>query len=276
MLEALLEYQFMQNAFWASLMASVMCGLVGVMVMEKKMLMLSGGIAHTAYGGIGMGYYLGFEPIWGAFFFAVPAALVIGRIRRDSAARSDILIGLFWSIGMALGIMFVAFTPGYPPDITSYLFGNILAVLRQDLLFTFYLMLFVVFAIASFFNYWKAYLFDEQFASIRGVRVLILENLLYLLIALTVVVLIKVVGIILVLALLTAPPFIAAALTDDLFKRMGLAILLGFIFCCGGLWFSYNHNLSSGAVIVLLAGLASLLLAAGKTIFNQLYRNIAE
>ncbi len=269
MLESLLEYQFMQNAFFSGLLASIMCGLVGVIIMEKRLVMMSGGIAHTAYGGIGMGYYFGFEPIWGALGISILASLGIGHIKRISDARADILIGLFWSMGMALGILFIAFTPGYPPDVTSYLFGNILAVRRIDLYMMLALAFVVVFLVALLFNYWKAYLFDEQFAAIRGINTIFMENLLYVLIAFTVVVLIRVVGIILVLALLTAPPVIAAGMTANFFKRMVIAIVLGFLFCFCGLWLSYEFNLASGASIVMLSGTTYLLfiLAAKITAF---------
>ena len=269
MLESLLEYQFLQNALWAGLLASIMCGIVGVIIMEKKLVMMSGGIAHTAYGGIGMGYYFGFEPIWGALFISVLASLGIGSIKRKSDAQADILIGLFWSMGMALGIMFIAITPGYPPDVTSYLFGNILSVRQLDLYFMFPLTIVVVFLLTLLFNYWKIYLFDEQFATIRGVRVLLLENILYILIAFTVVVLIRVVGIILVLALLTAPPIIAAELTHNFLHRMIIAMLLGFFFCFLGLWISYEFALASGASIVLLSGVTYLAFVAASNLFRR-------
>ncbi len=270
MLESLLEYQFMQNAFWSGLLASIMCGIVGVIIMEKRLVMMSGGIAHTAYGGIGMGYYFGFEPIWGALGVSVLASLGIGHIKRKSDARADILIGLFWSMGMAVGILFIAFTPGYPPDVTSYLFGNILAVRKVDIRMMLALTCLVVFLVALLFNYWKAYLFDEQFAAIRGIKTIFLENLLYIIIALTVVVLIRVVGIILVLALLTAPPVIAAGMTTNFLKRMLIAIILGFLFCFCGLWLSYEFNLASGASIVMLSGTTYLIFMAATKIADSL------
>ncbi len=265
MLQSMLEYQFLQNAVIAGLLASITCGIVGVIIMEKRLVMLSGGIAHTAYGGIGMGYYFNFEPIWGALLVAVLASLGIGAMHRKSPARSDILIGLAWSLGMAMGIVFIAFTPGYPPDVTSYLFGNILAVRISDLYLMAALSVLVLIVVTIFFNYWKAYLFDEQFAAIRGIGVGFLENTLFILIALSVVVLIRVAGIILILALLTAPPLVASMLCSNFLKRMTIAIVVGFIICFLGLWISYHYNLPSGASIVILAavtaGLTTLLTA---------------
>ena len=125
LIKALFEYQFLQNALFASVFASIVCGIIGVIIVEKKLVMMSGGIAHTSYGGVGLGYLMGFEPIIGAFLFSICAALGIGFIKRKGGARSDVVIGLFWSLGMALGILFIALMPGYPPDLSSYLFGNI-------------------------------------------------------------------------------------------------------------------------------------------------------
>lgn len=255
MIEAVFEYQFMQNALFAGILASIVCGVVGVIIVEKKLVMMSGGIAHTSYGGVGLGYLLGFEPIIGAFLFAVSAALGIGYIKRKGGARSDVIIGLFWSLGMSLGIVFIALMPGYPPDLSSYLFGNILSVTKADLYLIFVLTVVVICVIVILFNDWKAYLFDEEFASIMGIKTAFLEYLLLVLIAMTVVALIKVVGIILVLALLTAPAATAGMLTSNLKKRMIYAIILGSLFCVLGLWISYEMNIASGAVIVILSGI---------------------
>ncbi|MCK9161097.1 MAG: metal ABC transporter permease [Bacteroidaceae bacterium] len=253
MIKALFEYQFLQNALISGILASIVCGIIGVIIVEKKLVMMSGGIAHTSYGGVGLGYLLGFEPIIGAFIFSVCAALGIGYIKRKGGARSDVVIGLFWSLGMALGILFIAFMPGYPPDLSSYLFGNILSVTKSDLFLIVGLTIIVTLVIVALFNNWKAYLFDDEFASIIGIKTAFLEYLLLILIAMTVVVLIRVVGIILVLALLTAPAATAGLLTSNLKKRMIYSILLGNIFCISGLWISYKMNIASGAVIVVLS-----------------------
>lgn len=256
LIKALFEYQFLQNAFIAGILASIVCGIIGVIIVEKKLIMMSGGIAHTSYGGIGLGYLLGFEPIAGAFLFAVSAALGIGYIKRKGGARFDVVIGLFWSLGMALGILFIGMMKGYPPDLSSYLFGSILSVTKSDLYLMLCLTLIVMLIIIALFNNWKAYLFDDEFASIIGMRTAFLEYLLLILIAMTVVVLIRVVGIILVLALLTAPAATAGILTSNLKKRMIYSIILGNIFCVLGLWLSYNMNIASGAAIVVLSVIA--------------------
>ena len=253
MIKALFEYQFMQNALIAGILASIVCGIIGVIIVEKKLVMMSGGIAHTSYGGVGLGYLLGFEPIIGAFIFSVCAALGIGYIKRKGGARSDVVIGLFWSLGMALGILFIAFMPGYPPDLSSYLFGNILSVTKSDLFLIVGLTIIVTLVIVALFNNWKAYLFDEEFAKVIGIKTKFLENLLLVLIAMSVVVLIRVAGIIMVIALLTAPAATASFFTTQLKYRMILAAIIGIVCCLSGLAISYQLNIASGACIVLLA-----------------------
>lgn len=270
MIEALFDYQFLRNAVLAGVFASVVCGMIGVVIIEKKLIMMSGGIAHTSYGGVGLGYLLGFEPIIGAFVFSVCAALGIGCIKRRGGANSDVVIGLFWSLGMALGILFTALMPGYPPDLSSYLFGNILSVTRLDLYLTVCLTAIVVLAVVILFNNWKAYLFDEEFASIKGIHTAFLEYLLLVLIAMTVVVLIRVVGIILVLALLTAPAAMASVLTSNLKRRMLYAALLGNFFCFAGLWISYEFNIASGSVIAALAVFCCLVSYAARSGYNYI------
>jgi zinc transport system permease protein len=258
MFSSFFQYQFIQNAVIASVLASIVCGIVGVIIVEKKLVMMSGGIAHTSYGGVGLGYLLGFEPIIGAFIISICAALGIGFIKRKGSTRSDVIIGLFWSLGMALGVLFISLMPGYPPDLTSYLFGSILSVTRTDLYLIAGLALIVIALIITLFEYWKAYLFDEEFATILGIKTAFLEYLLFILIAMSTVVLIRVVGIILVLSLFTAPTAIAGLLTRGLKSRMILSVIVGNFFCLTGLWISYEVNIPSGAVIVILSSLSYL------------------
>lgn len=277
MIQALLKYQFLQNAFMASILASIVCGIIGVIIVEKKLVMMSGGIAHTAYGGVGLGYFLGIEPIISAFFFSVNAALGIGAIKRKGGVQSDVIIGLFWSLGMALGIVFIALMPGYPPDLNSYLFGNILSVTKSNLSLMVILTFLVVFIIIALFNDWKAYLFDEEFASIIGIRTAFLEYLLLVLVAMTVVVLIRVAGIILVLALLTAPAAMASLFSKKLKSRMTLAVIFGALFCISGLWISYELNIASGACIVILSVFCYFLTYTIRGIYIKIKRkSIAE
>ncbi|HHY70563.1 MAG TPA: metal ABC transporter permease [Thermoanaerobacterales bacterium] len=260
----------------ASIFASIVCGIIGVIIVEKKLVMMSGGIAHTSYGGVGLGYLLGFEPIIGAFLISICAALGIGYIKRKGGTRSDVIIGLFWSLGMALGILFIALMPGYPPDLSSYLFGSILSVTRTDLYLIAVLTLIVVFVIVALYDYWKSYLFDEEFATIVGIKTGFLEYLLFVLIAMSIVVLIRVVGIILVLALFTAPTAIAGLLTKSLKSRMVLSVVIGSFFCLTGLWISCVVNIPSGAVIVILASISYLMVHSAISMKSKRRKNSFE
>lgn len=253
MIAAVLKYNFLQHALIGAVLASVVCGIIGTIIVEKKLVMMSGGIAHTAFGGVGMGYFLKIEPMVGALIFSVTSALGISRIKRHSTANTDVLIGMFWPLGMALGILFIAFTPGYPPDMSSYLFGDILTVSRQDLITMGFLTGTVILAVTAFFNLIKAYLFDEEFSTALGLHTRLVESLVFILIAVTVVVIIRIVGIILILALLCVPPAIARMITFDLKRVMLLAVFLGALFCMSGLWISYRLGVASGASIVIIS-----------------------
>ncbi len=253
MINALFQYTFLQNAVLAAILASLACGLIGPIIIEKKLLMMSGGIAHTAFGGIGLGYYLRVEPIYTALGFSLLSALAIAQIQRRSAVVPDVLIGMFWPLGMALGILFISFTPGYPPAMSSYLFGDILTVSRTDLIVMAFLNGLLLLIIGVFYHLLQAYLFDEEFSQALGLPIVLAEALTYAMIAITVVVLIRVVGIILILALLSVPPALARLLRADLPGIMFLAVLIGAAICLAGLGLSYRYNLASGAAIVILA-----------------------
>ena len=267
MIEAILKYTFLQNALYAALLSSIVCGIIGTIIIEKKLVMMSGGIAHTSFGGIGLGYFLGIEPIIGALIFSGASSVAIAAIKRKTNTNTDTFIGILWAMGMAAGIIFIALTPGYPPDMTSYLFGDILTVTGQDVTMMLLLVAIVTFSVIVFFNYWKSYLFDDEFSFVVGVKTAFLEYFLFVLIGLTVVVLIKVVGLILVIALLTAPPAIAKLFTYNLKNMMIVSTLLGTLFCFFGLWISYEFNISSGATIILLSGGTYVIAATGKAFY---------
>jgi len=259
MFKALLEYEFLQNAFLAAIITSIVGGIVGVIIVEKKLVMMTGGIAHTSYGGVGLGYLLGFEPIIGAFMFSIMAALGIGVIKNRSTGSKDIIIAMFWSLGMALGILFIGLTPGYPPLVSSYLFGNILSVTRFDLILMTILAVIILSIVFVFYQDWKAHLFDQQFTRIMRKKTNVLEFVLLILLALTVVVLIRVVGIILVIALLSVPASASSYLTGKLHLRMVYSMIFSFVFIFSGLVVSYYTDISTGAVIVFAAVILYLL-----------------
>jgi zinc transport system permease protein len=257
-IEAFFEYAFLRNALAAALLSAVLCGIIGVVIVEKRLVMMSGGIAHTAYGGVGLGYLLGFSPLLGAVGFSLLAALGIGALRRRGGQKTDVLISLFWSLGMAAGILFVSLAPGYTPDLNTYLFGSILTIGRTDILLTAGLALLVVLLFVAFFEDFRAYLFDETFAAVSGMRVRFLEYLLLGLIALTVVVLLRVTGIMLAIALLTAPAATAAMLTRRLLPRIAVAAALSAAFGIIGLVLSFYADIPSGASVVAVAVLSYL------------------
>jgi zinc transport system permease protein len=253
MLEAL-QYEFMRNALMAGLLAAVACGIVGVYVVVKRIVFISGGIAHTSFGGIGLGYFLGINPIVGALFFSLASGLAIGGITRRTRLPVDTAIGILWAVGMALGVIFINLTPGYAPDLMSYLFGNILTVPFSDILLMLVLDTVIIGIVAVLYKEYLILSFDEEYATAVGMPVEKLHLLLLVMIALTVVVLIRIVGMILVIALLTFPAAMARLFTHNMKKMMFLSVLFGFIFTFGGLWLSYILSLPSGATIILLGG----------------------
>ena len=254
-------YEFMRHALLAGFLASISCGIIGSYVVIKRIVFISGGIAHTAYGGIGLGYFLGFNPMLGALGFTVLSAIGMGIVSDRSAQRSDTIIGVMWAAGMALGIVFVSLSPGYTTDLMSYLFGNILVVPVMDIWLMLALNLIIVITVITLYEELKATSFDEEFARTAGLNTRMLNLVLLVLIALTIIVLIRAVGIILVIALLTIPAATAGRLTSSLKNMMIIAIILGMLFTSGGLLLSYVFDLPSGATIILLAGFVFMLVS---------------
>lgn len=253
-----LQFGFMRNALAAGVLVSVACGVIGTFIVVKRIVFISGGIAHAAYGGIGLGYFLGVNPVLGAIAFSLAAALGMGAVQRRTRQRPDTLIGVMWAIGMAIGIIFVDLTEGYKADLMSYLFGSILAVPTRDLLIMLVLDLVVIALVVMFYKELLAISFDEVFATVENVPVDAIYLLLMGMIALTVVMLMRVVGLILVIAMLTIPAAISGQFLRDMKAMMILGSVLGVAFNVAGLWLSYLLNLTSGATIILVSGLAYL------------------
>lgn len=261
MLEAL-SYSFIQNALIAGVLISICAGIIGSLIVVNRMVFLAGGIAHTSYGGIGMAIYFGFPIFFGASMFAVGAALILASISLKQKNRIDTFIGLIWAVGMAIGVLFIDLTPGYNVDLMSYLFGSILAVSRDDLLFISILLLVILFITIFWYRDILAVSYDSEYASLRGVHVKFFYTLILVLSALTVVVSIKIVGLILVIALLTIPVYIAEKLSSTLGGMMSISALLSACFTLVGLYLSYTYDLTSGASIILVAALSLLLFLA--------------
>jgi zinc transport system permease protein len=248
----------MQNAFLAAVLVSVACGLVGTYVVVKRIVFISGGISHAAFGGIGLGYFLGVNPIMAAIPFSIASALLMGLTSKKVKVSEDTAIGILWSLGMAIGIIFINLTPGYVPDLMSYLFGSILTVPTTDLAIMFILDIIIIAVVCLFRREFQGISFDEEFSQVMGMPTTAIYLLLLSLVALSVVVMIKVVGVILVIALLTIPAAIAKQYTYNLGRMMILSVILGMILTTGGLYISYLFNLASGATIVLVLGLGFL------------------
>ncbi|AFL75137.1 metal ABC transporter permease [Thiocystis violascens] len=253
-LSALSEHAFLQTALLAGLLASIGCGVIGTFVVVKRIAFMAGGIAHSVLGGMGAALYYGFDPLLGALLAAILAALLIGTVRLFWKMQEDTLIGALWAIGMAIGILFIAKTPGYAADLMSFLFGNILLVPTRELWFMAGLDLVLILTVALFYRQFLAVTFDEEFARLRGVPVAFFYLLLLCLVAVTVVLLIQVVGLILVIALLTLPAAIAGHYVHSLGGMMAIATLLGGLFTSLGLGLSYGPDLPAGPTMILLAG----------------------
>ncbi|QVL48478.1 MAG: metal ABC transporter permease [Thiocapsa sp.] len=253
-IQALGQHAFLQTALLAGLLASLGCGVIGTFVVVKRIAFMAGGIAHSVLGGMGAALYFGFDPLLGALAAAVLSALLIGGVRLAWNAQEDTLIGALWAIGMAIGILFIAKTPGYTTDLMSFLFGNILLVPRRELWFMAGLDLVLLITVMLFYRQLLAVTFDEEFARLRGVPVAFFYLLLLCLVAVTVVLLIQVVGLILVIALLTLPAAIAGHYVHSLGGMMLIATLLGGFFTSAGLALSYGPDLPAGPTMILLAG----------------------
>lgn len=260
---------FLQHALIAGLLASLGCGVIGTYVVAKRTSFVAGGVAHSVLGGMGIAYFLGVSPLAGALVAALVAALIIGWVNLRLRQNEDTIIAALWAVGMAVGVLFISRTPGYNADLMSYLFGNILMVSRADLYVMAALDAIAILIVALFSKQFLAVSFDQEFARVRGVRVELFHLLLLCLVALTVVVLIQVVGLILVLALLTLPAAIAAQYRSRLIPIMALAIVLGMAFTCGGLALSYAPDLPAGATIILLAGTSYLLSLGAKELLSR-------
>ncbi len=253
------EFDFLRHAVLAAIFASALCGILGTFVVAHRMVGIAGGIAHAAYGGVGLAFFLNVSPTLGALGFAGATGVLMSWITLRFPARADTVIGVMWATGMALGVLFVDLSPGYGADLMSYLFGSILTVTQEDLLFMGFLLVVTVLFLKFFYRDLLAMAYDEDFARTRGIPVPFLHTVLVVLVSLVVVVVIRVVGLILVIALLTIPSHIAEGFTRSLKGMMLLATGLSLFFSLTGLGLAYLWNLTAGATIILLASTTYLL-----------------
>ena len=267
------KQSFLQVALVAGLLASVACGVVGTYVVVRRITYIAGGISHCVFGGLGAAWYLRvvydwpwLHPLIGAVAAALLAAVIIGWVSLRARQREDTVIGALWAIGMAVGVLFIACTPGRSFDLMSYLFGSILMVAPGSLWLLSGLDVLIVGVGLLCYNQFQAACFDEEFARLRGLRVELYYILLLCLTALTVVLLISVVGIVLVIALLTLPVAIAGHFCKTLWQMMVFSALLTMALTTAGLGFSYTADLPAGATTVVLAGALYLLVVMGSAL----------
>ena len=262
MVDAIIEffsYGFVRNAIIASALISILVGFIGTYVVSRRLVFLSGGITHASFGGIGIAWYLGWNPLLGAAIFSIVSAVGIEYLTGEKRLREDSAIGMLWALGMALGVFFVFLTPGYAPDLMSYLFGNILTISTSDNLMLLVLSLVTALFFTLFYYPILFLSFDEEYVKTQHVKARVINFTLKILVALAIVLSIRAIGIILVISLLTLPANIANLFT----KRFGNIIWLSALICFGstilGIILSYRLNVPSGATIVIALALIYLL-----------------
>ncbi|MBR5298379.1 MAG: metal ABC transporter permease [Parabacteroides sp.] len=260
----LLQYSFFQHALWGSLLTAIVCGLVGTYIVSRRLVFISGGITHASFGGLGLGFYLGMNPILMAMLFSILSAFGVEWISRSQDIREDSAIAGVWSLGMALGVIFIFLTPGYAPNLSAYLFGNILTVSTADLWGMGILALLLVTLFGLFLREIIYVAFDRNFALTQGLPVRLIEYAMMFFIAVTIVLSIRLVGIMLLMSLLTLPQITINLLTSDFKKILLGSIALGFLGCIVGLVLSYYLNVPSGAFIILVLVLSFLIVKAIK------------
>ncbi len=252
MLEAL-SFDFMQNALMAGLLASIACGIIGALVVVNRIVFLAGGVAHSAYGGVGLAFFMSWPVLPCTIGFTIAASLVMAGLTLRFQDKADTIIGVLWAAGMATGIILIDITPGYNVDLMSFLFGSILAVPAADLWIMLGLDAVILTIVLLFYKDFLIMSFDAEFARARGVPVAVLHCLMLAMVAVSVVMIIRVVGLILVIALLTIPPFLAERYATSLGRMMLAAILWSVAFCIIGLIISYRFDITSGASIIACA-----------------------
>jgi len=260
----LFSYTFIQNAFMAGVLASVICGIIGVFVILKRIVFISGGLAHFSFSGIGFGYLIEVNPMFPTLVFSLIAAVAIGLLKKRVNMQEDSTIGMLWAVGMALGILFIGLSKGYAVDLFSYLFGNILAVTTRDLTIMAVLSALILVIVVFLYKELLLLTFDEKYGEVVGAPMDATYITLLCLIALSIVVMIKIVGVILVIALLTIPASASKLFSDNIKTMILVSITIGIFSSCAGLMISYYADLASGATIVLVSGLVFSILSIAR------------
>lgn len=263
----LFNYTFFQHALLGSLFASIACGIIGTYIVTRRLVFISGGITHTSFGGIGIGLYTGISPILGAAIFSVLSAFGVEWLSKRKDMREDSAIAVFWTFGMAIGIIFSFLAPGFTPDLSAFLFGNILTITLTDIWMLVILSLFLILFFYFFLTPIIYIAFDREYARSQRIPVRLFEYILMMFIALTIVSCLRMIGIVLVISLLTLPQMTANLFTHSFKKIIFMSIGIGFISCSGGLLLSYQLQVPSGASIIFFSILVYAFCKMGKTLY---------
>lgn len=263
----LLNYTFFQHALLGSLFASIACGIIGTYIVTRRLVFISGGITHASFGGIGIGLYAGISPLLSAAIFAVLSAFGVEWLSKRKDMREDSAIAVFWTFGMAIGIIFSFLSPGFAPDLSAFLFGNILTITSTDIWMLVGLSVLLIGFFTCFLNPIIYIAFDREYARSQRIPVVLFEYLLMMFIALTIVACLRMIGIVLVISLLTLPQTTANLFTHRFKNIIWLSIAIGFLGCLGGLLLSYQMQVPSGAAIIFFLILVYALCKMGKSIY---------
>ncbi len=264
----LLQYTFFQNALIGALLTSIACGIVGTYVVARRLVFISGGITHASFGGLGLGFYLGINPVFSALIFAIFSALGVEWMSKKQGVREDSAIAVFWALGMALGVIFIFLTPGYAPNLSTFLFGNILTITQLDLLLNAGLVIILLLFFRLFYHLILFISFDNEFARSQKLPVRFIEYGMMFFIAVTIVFTTRMVGIILLMSLITIPQITANLFTCNFKKIIYLSVIIGFLGCLGGLFLSSYLNVPSGAFIIFVL-VIMYLLSKGIIVFKR-------
>jgi zinc transport system permease protein len=250
MQETIFQYDFIIRGLLGAVFASITAGIAGTYIVSRRMVFLTGGITHASFGGIGIGYFLGISPIVGAAVFGILSALGIEYLSVKHKIREDSAIGILWALGMAVGIIFIYLTPGYTPNLMSYLFGSILTVTSGDIIALGILSVVLIVYFSVFYRTVLYISFDEAYARTYSEYVDIFKYFTTALMAITIVLNIRMAGVILVLSLLTIPPNIALIFTKKYTRVIWLSVITGFVGTAAGYLISYFAGIPVGATII--------------------------
>ncbi|MBI5027007.1 MAG: metal ABC transporter permease [Nitrospirae bacterium] len=253
MIAELLSYSFMQKAMVAGILVSLLCGVISVFVVLKKVSFMGAGISHAAFGGIALGVFADVNPLIMAAIYTITVAWAIEMLSRKGKLPEETLIGIFFATSMALGILLIGLSKKYNVDLFGYLFGNILAISREELIIMAVMTVVVLFQLVAILKELLFITFNEELAKVSGISTNFVNSVFMLSMAVTIVVSMKVVGIILVSALLVIPGATAHLLTRNFYAMLLISVTVGVVSTFLGLFISYAFDLAPGGAIVIVA-----------------------